>query len=78
MLFIKRMWGLILPILIVAMSPPLFHATGYQHYARIGPLMGFLLVFVGAIIYVIFVDSKKRWPGVGWFQRWTRFITLQR
>ena len=37
-----------------------------------------LYVFLGLAAYIVFWDSKKRWPDKTAFQRWTNLITFKR
>jgi hypothetical protein len=35
-------------------------------------------VTIGIMAYIVFIDSRKRWPGVGVFERFSRIITFYR
>lgn len=37
-----------------------------------------LMVIATALAYVVFVDSRKRWPGIPWHKRFTRVVTFYR
>lgn len=39
---------------------------------------GTMLVLVGAVLYITFIDSKKRWPNVRPFTRFSRVVTFYR
>lgn len=37
-----------------------------------------LVVSVGALLYVVFIDSRQRWPDVPWRERFARVMTCYR
>ena len=41
-------------------------------------MLAIQLIMVGALAYIVFFDSKKRWPGVGLFDRFARVVTFYR
>lgn len=41
-------------------------------------LFGTVVVVFGVLAYVVFIDSKRRWPNVPTFDRFARVITFYR
>lgn len=46
--------------------------------AQLFSMFGTIGVLAGMMIWIVFIDSRNRWPSVGWFNRFTRVITFYR
>lgn len=60
---------------------PIVFATLYIWGADTAFWINYLLYgvyMIGALLYVVFWDSRKRWPGVSWSVRLSRVMTFYR
>lgn len=64
-------------VAVIVVTTVLFFA-GYRHEAHFIGAVAPLLVLFSGLIYVVFVHSRKRWPGLRWWQRAVRVLTFQR
>lgn len=73
--FLKFLVGPLL--LIIAVTCALLLA-GYPTAAYIVGNPGTLLYLIGLVVWIAVVDSRKRWPDVGWFTRLSYVLTFKR
>ena len=64
-------------LLVIVIAFSLFVA-GFPNAAAEAGGFGALFVLFGWLLYVVFVDSKERWPGVSAFKRYSNVITFKR
>lgn len=69
---------IILPIPLLAVIATVLSLKGMKDEADWVSYGGTFIVIMGTLLYIVFRDSKKRWPHLTLFQRWTKIITLQR
>jgi len=46
--------------------------------ASVTLLLGMTSTIFGALFYVVFIDSKKEWPELRWYDRLLKVMTFQR
>lgn len=51
---------------------------GQMIAAQLFSMFGTIGVLAGMMIWIVIIDSRNRWPSVGWFNRLTRVITFYR
>ena len=79
MLFLKRCWGFVVPLLVLICAVPVLYACKVSSDTIfVISQGGTALIVVGTLLYIVFIDSKKRWPGVNAFQRYARVVTFYR
>jgi hypothetical protein len=71
----KLLIALLLGVLIGVVALEL---AGQMVIAQLFSMFGTIEVLAGMMIWIVFIDSKKRWPRVGWFDRFARVITFYR
>ena len=76
--FAKRMWGFIVAIVAVTQITLVLHYVEYPFAAQLVSTFGVAVVMLCTVAYVVFYDSKRRWPGLSTFKPWTRLVTFQR
>lgn len=69
---------LLLPLVSLVILAPLLLALGFKTAAYIVGYAGPLVVLAVAMLFIVFVDSKKRWPKANAFTRYSRVITFYR
>lgn len=52
--------------------------TGYKGLAEIISFVGTPLIMFGTLAYVVFIDSRTRWPKLNAYQRFLNVITFTR
>lgn len=65
----------ILMIIPISVTLLLF---GYQSVASLVSLGGTSAIMTIMLVYVVVVDSRKRWPNISVVERFVRVITFQR
>lgn len=75
--FIKMITVVVL-LTVVAFIAMFVGIAGNDHAARLILVFGQMMVLGGALAYIIFIDSKKRWPGVPIFARIGRVMSFHR
>ena len=68
----------VLPLIAIIIATMVLHLMGKQGAAWAVSTFGTMFVIIGVLFYVVFWDSKKRWPGLTPFQRWTKMVNFQR
>lgn len=53
-----------------------FAAAGWTGAATISGYLGTSLILAGTMFYIVFFDSKKRWPSKSAFDRYASVITF--
>ena len=65
---------LVFPLTALIVIVTLLHFNGYSEVASAVSFLGTPLVVFVALAYVVFFDSKNRWPGLSWQERMSRMI----
>jgi hypothetical protein len=52
--------------------------SGHIVLAQLVSMFGTIGVLGGLMIWIVAIDSRKRWPDVGWFDRFARVVTFYR
>ena len=84
--YIWRMrWYVGALIAVLGISQAVFFWGFFSGHYELGSIIawgiawgGTVLVFAVMVTWIVFIDSKKRWPGQTTFQRWTNFVTFRR
>lgn len=75
---VNKNWVIVLPmLLILVLCLPVYLVFG-EDVAWILGNMGTGVVYFGVMIYIIFFDSKKRWPTLTCFERMGRLLRFER
>jgi len=77
--FLRRCWGFAIPLALLILAGPVLLLTGVNPSLIVLIVDGgTVVVIVGALLYVVFYDSRRRWPRLSVRDRLTKIITLQR
>jgi hypothetical protein len=68
----------IIPLLLVFAASIVLLLLGKSDAAFDVSWYGTIAVFTVCICFIVFFDSKKRWPGATTWERWTNLITFRR
>ena len=69
---------LVIPLLTVIVPTVALFLLGDKNAAWFDSFGGTILVFFFATVYIVFFDSKSRWPGLTAGERLTKVFTFQR
>lgn len=69
---------LVLPLLLVIAAAIVLIVFGYPNIASVVGYGGTVVVLLLVMLYVVFVDSKRRWPEASTWQRYANVITFKR
>jgi len=77
--FFRRCWGFVIPLLLLIVAAPILLLIGVNT-ALISVItnLGTAVVMLGAVLYTVFIDSRRRWPRVPTFTRFARIVTFDR
>jgi hypothetical protein len=79
MRFIQKCWGFALPLMAMIVGAPIAYCLGVSPaIIQLLTTLGTLLVMSATVLWIVFVDSRRRWPEASAFDRFTRFITFYR
>jgi len=78
MRFIRNCWTLAVPFIVLLGVASWLFWPGQPLLARLVSNAGTMLVLFGNFIYIVFFHSKSRWPKLGWRERASKVVTLQR
>jgi len=67
---------LVIPLAMIILVAPVVFLLGYQGAAQLISYGGTSLVITVAVCYVVFFESKKRWPNDKAFDRFAKLITF--
>ncbi len=65
-------------LIAILFADVVLFAVGLVAVADVLGTVGSLVWMLGFLAYVVFVDSRHRWPGVRAFHRYARVITFYR
>ena len=68
----------IIPLLLVLVATIVLLVLGKFDAAQTIGWLGTIVVLAVALCFVVFFDSKKRWPGASLMERWTNISTFRR
>lgn len=75
--FVDRCWTLVLPLLVILATAPLLYLLGYPDTAWVVSVPGTLITYLVVLVYIMFFDSRQRWPGLTFLQRAARLFFLR-
>ena len=75
--FFRRCWGFAVPLLMLPPAGIIAMWCG-ANPAKVAILIQFstFAIMMLTLAYIVFLDSRKRWPGVGAFERFSRIVTF--
>jgi len=76
--FVRDCWTVVIPLLLVMVASLVLFGRGQGDTAGIVANLGTFLVMLGNVVYVVFVHSRRRWPGANWRERFVRLFTFQK
>ena len=76
--FEKMMTFVIIPLLLLMFICVVLVLSGHSNVGIALSIIGTPLVLLVTMIYIVAIDSKKRWPELHWTDRLTKVLTLQR
>lgn len=76
--FFRRCWSVVVPLFITIILSAYLQLSGYDKAAIMVSVGGTALSLYCGFAYVVFIDSKKRWPGLTWIQRLTKVVFFER
>jgi hypothetical protein len=76
--WVTKCWMLVVPLLTIILVATALHLLGYKEVASSVSNYGTALTVLVVLIYVVAIDSRKRWPNTNWFQRAVNIITFTR
>ena len=67
---------LVWPLLAIIVVTVVLVLAGQGDLASVVARAGTALVLLWNVIFIVFIDSRKRWPGVPWLNRLANFFTF--
>lgn len=74
----KLVRWVIIPLFVVMGITPVIFMTAGPDAARLFANLSTLLVMLVAFAYIVFFDSRLRWPGDDWRTRAAKVLTFSR
>lgn len=74
----QLMYLVVLPIFGVIILATVLFFLGYEREASLTSTFGTSLVLFVTVIFIVFFDSRKKWPGQSAKQRFVKLITFDR
>ncbi len=68
----------VLLIMVMIAATVVFALTGNSELTQAVSMSGTALVLMGCMVYVVFFDSKRRWPDANARERFAKVMTFQR